>query len=298
VTPRRALVAGWFSFEGMGATAGDLLAGRLVQRWADDGGLPNDLAISSTLSHLARGIQLDHADPAAYSHLAFVCGPCGEGPPPVDLLGRFEHTVRVGVDLSMLDPLERWQPFDMLLERDSDRATRPDITFAAELEPVPVVGVMLVHHQREYAGAAHEEAEARISALLERHTAARIAVDTCFDPANATGLRTPAEVESVVARLDLLVTTRLHGLALALKNGVPVIAVDPIRGGAKVAAQGAALGWPHTYRVEHATDDALDDAFAACLDDSARERAREAGARAAVDVEATKREFQRFVAGS
>ena len=30
---RRALVTGWFSFEGMGATAGDLLA-PIAQRWA------------------------------------------------------------------------------------------------------------------------------------------------------------------------------------------------------------------------------------------------------------------------
>jgi hypothetical protein len=31
---------------------------------------------------------------------------------------------------------------------------------------------------------------------------------------------------------------------LALKQGVPVLAVDPVAGGAKVATQAAAWGWP------------------------------------------------------
>jgi len=42
----------------------------------------------------------------------------------------------------------------------------------------------------------------------------------------------------------VVVTTRLHGLVLGLKQGVPVLAVDPVAGGAKVAAQAAAWGWP------------------------------------------------------
>jgi polysaccharide pyruvyl transferase WcaK-like protein len=43
---------------------------------------------------------------------------------------------------------------------------------------------------------------------------------------------------------DVVVTTRLHGLVLALKQGVPVLAVDPVAGGARVATQAAAWGWP------------------------------------------------------
>jgi polysaccharide pyruvyl transferase WcaK-like protein len=48
----------------------------------------------------------------------------------------------------------------------------------------------------------------------------------------------------VIARADVVVTTRLHGLVLALKQGVPVLAVDPVAGGARVATQAAAWGWP------------------------------------------------------
>ena len=47
-------------------------------------------------------------------------------------------------------------------------------------------------------------------------------------------LRTAEEVESLIARMDVVLTTRLHGLVLALKHGVPVVAIDPIAGGAKL----------------------------------------------------------------
>jgi hypothetical protein len=39
-------------------------------------------------------------------------------------------------------------------------------------------------------------------------------------------------------------TMRMHGLVLALKHGVPALAVDPVAGGAKVTAQSRALRWP------------------------------------------------------
>jgi hypothetical protein len=44
--------------------------------------------------------------------------------------------------------------------------------------------------------------------------------------------------------MDLVVTTRLHGLVLALKNAVPTLAADPVAGGAKVSAQAQAWSWP------------------------------------------------------
>jgi Polysaccharide pyruvyl transferase len=38
----------------------------------------------------------------------------------------------------------------------------------------------------------------------------------------------------IVGRLDFVVTMRLHGLVLALKHGVPALAVDPVADGAAV----------------------------------------------------------------
>ena len=71
----------------------------------------------------------------------------------------------------------------------------------------------------------------------------RVKIDTRLDT-NQTGLRTPAEVESVIRKMDVVMTTRLHGLVLAIKNGVPVIAIDPVAGGAKIKRQAESIDWP------------------------------------------------------
>ena len=44
--------------------------------------------------------------------------------------------------------------------------------------------------------------------------------------------------------MDVVITTRLHGTVLALKNGVPVIPIDPIADGAKITLQVKSLNWP------------------------------------------------------
>ncbi len=71
--------------------------------------------------------------------------------------------------------------------------------------------------------------------------AATLELETRLDPRD---WRLPARAEhvaAVVARLDVVVSTRLHGLVLALRAGVPCVAVDPVGGGAR-SAPGAGLG--------------------------------------------------------
>lgn len=258
----RALVAGWFSFDGMGATAGDLMARDVVCRWLREGGMPHDVALAAPFDG---GVDWRAVDPGAYGVVVFVCGPFGDGWPLTDFLPRFAGCRLVGLDLSMLQPLEEWNPFDLLLERESSRASRPDLALLSEAPLLPVAGLVRVHPQAEYGGrSAHEEADALVDDLLAGAGLAVIPIDTRLD-VNATGHRTAAEVESAIARVDVVVTTRLHGLVLALKNGVPAVAVDPIRGGAKVRRQAEALGWPYAYAVDDATPDSLREALAACL---------------------------------
>ena len=169
--------------------------------------------------------------------VVFVCGPFGDGWPLTDFLPRFAGCRLVGLDVSMLQPLEEWNPFDLLLERDSSRASRPDLALLSEAPLLPVAGLVRVHPQAEYGErSAHGEADALVDDLLAGAGLAVIPIDTRLD-VNATGHRTAAAVESAIARVDVVVTTRLHGLVLALKNGVPAVAVDPIRGGAKVRRQ-------------------------------------------------------------
>ena len=83
-----------------------------------------------------------------------------------------------------------------------------------------------------------------LGAWLTTLDCGRVVVDTRLAHGDWRSPATAAQVEAVIARADVAVTTRLHGLALALKNGIPALAIDPVAGGAKVAAQAAAWGWP------------------------------------------------------
>lgn len=273
----RALLAGWFSFEQMGATAGDLYARDLVAEWLRGAGVAHDVAVAAPFSG---GVDWQRIDPAAYSHVVFVCGPFGNGWPITEFLPRFAGCRLVGVNLTMLEPLEAWNPFDLLLERDSSRCARPDITFLSQQPAVPVVGVVLVHPQKEYgARALHGQANAAVQRLLDKREAAAVPIDTRLDE-NSAGLRTPREVESLIARMDVVVTTRLHGTVLALKNGVPVVAIDPIAGGAKIKRQAETVGWPYVFTADALTDEALAAAFDACLTADARRQAEACGRQA------------------
>ncbi len=260
----------------MGATAGDLLTRDLVCRWLEDAGRPYDVAIAPPF---VGGVEWSTVDPAGYSDVVFVCGPFGNGWPIPGFLERFAGRRLVGVNLSMLEPLETWNPFDLLLERDSSATVRPDLAFLAPAQPVPVVGVVLAHHQKEYRNGAHDLANAAVERLVASRPMAPVRIDTRLD-VNATGLRTAEAVESLIARMDVVVTTRLHGLVLALKHRVPVVALDPIAGGAKLRRQSNTIGWPASFVADAVDDGDLSRAFDYCLTAAAREHARTAGERA------------------
>lgn len=266
----KALVAGWFSFEQMGATAGDLLARDLVVDWLEEAGCSCDVAVAPPFSG---GVDWRVADPSAYSHVVFVCGPFGNGRPVRTLLRRFAGCQLIGIDLSMLQPLEGWNPFHLLLERDSSRTVRPDISFAATGRRVPVVGVVLVHAQLQYGQRSrHQAIGEAIANLLASRGVAAVPIDTHLD-LNCTSLRTAAQVEFLIARMDVIITTGLHGLVLALKNHVPAIAIDPIVRGAKIRMQAETLGWPIVFTPETLSDEALQQALDHCLTPEARAKA-------------------------
>lgn len=280
----KALVAGWFSFSEGHATAGDVLACDVVVQWLADARVPCDVAI---VPPMGQGLDWRTADPQAYTHVVFVCGPFQRGELECSFFTRFAGCRLVGVDLTMLEPLTAWNPFDHLIERDSDRRVHPDIAMASRDGRVPVVGVCRVE---EYGDAQVAEANAAIDRLLARSRVAIVEVDTRLDH-NATGLRSAAEVESVLARMDAVITTRLHGLVLSLKHGVPVLAIDPEPGGVKLRRQAERLGWVPVFNVDALDERGLSDALAYCLSGDARQRALDARARALTGIDEMRSEF-------
>jgi hypothetical protein len=266
----KVLVAGWFSFEDMGATAGDLICRDLLVEWLREANIPCDVAVAAPF---ADGVSWEQVPAENYSHVIFVCGPFGNGWPVTDWLTRFAGAELIGLNLTMLDDLGNWNPFDLLLERDSSRTARPDLSLLAPARPVPVVGLILADRQKEYgARAMHDVANEAIDRLLTSREAAVVPIDTRLDQ-NRTGLHSPEQVETLIARMDLVVTTRLHGTVLALKGGVPPLVVDPIAGGHKVSRQAAVLDWPVCFAADRLDDTDLQEAFAYCLSNLARARA-------------------------
>jgi hypothetical protein len=273
----RILVAGWFSFEHGTATAGDVLARDLVCEWLGQVGHAYDVA---TAAPFTGGVDIQTVDPERYTHLVFVCGPFERGRLERVLLSRFWSCRLIGLDLSMQVPLGDWNPFDLLIERDSSRAAHPDLVFATRQALPPVVGVCLVE---PYPAGATDVTDPAVRRLTASRAMAVVEIDTRLDR-NTTGFRTPGEVEAIVARLDVMITTRLHGMVLALKNGVPAIVIDPERGGNKLRRQAAVIEWPVIFDAGALTDAALGDAFGYCLRGEAREAARRCSERAAAAV--------------
>jgi hypothetical protein len=140
-----------------------------------------------------------------------------------------------------------------------------------------------VARQREYGDRQRLSlAVSHIDGLIRRRKLAYIEIAT--DWPGAADLVTPnsaAALSSVMARVDVLLTNRLHGLVFALRNGVPALAVDGIAGGDKLSAQARVLNWPVCLLADEATPEALDAAFAWCRSAEARAKAREVSAVAA-----------------
>jgi hypothetical protein len=259
----RVLVTGWSSFLDGEATAGDVLSMEAVRDSLLEAGLGVDVAWSPRLR--ADGVSLEQADPNTYTHLLFVCGPA-HGRQVRQLHERFVHCRRLAVGVSIVeadDPAVTG--FHQILARDGDGVAHRDLAAAPRCAQVPVVGVVLAHAQHEYGERQrHDAVHSVLTSWLSRQDCARLAFDTRLDGQDWRFARTSGQLESVIRRLDVMVTTRMHGLVLALKNGIPALALDPIAGGAKVSAQATAWAWPAVVTADSFTEADLDHWWAWC----------------------------------
>ncbi|MDY0814539.1 polysaccharide pyruvyl transferase family protein [Kitasatospora purpeofusca] len=281
--PRRVLLTGWYSFLHGEATAGDVLAGEAVEAALRKASIRYDVAWSPRFRPAA--LSLDRVDPSRYSHLVFACGPvhsCPPGPglpaPLAELHHRFAHCRRIAVGVSVPDPADRAVTgFHTLLARDAPLLPPvPDLALAAPRPAeVPVLAVLLTQGQREYGDRRrHDLVTGAVVEWLRGVGAARLPLDTRLDADDWRMCSTPAQLRALLSRADALVTTRLHGLVLGLEAGVPVLAVDPVAGGAKVSAQARVLGWPALLPAERAGPEELAGLLRWCLSAAGRDTAR------------------------
>ncbi|WP_262697986.1 MULTISPECIES: polysaccharide pyruvyl transferase family protein [Streptomyces] len=267
--PGRVLLTGWFSFVDGEVTAGDALALRRVRACLDRRGIPYDVAWSA--GYRPDALHLSEAAGHPYTHLVFLCGPA-HGRQVEELHRSFPSCVRIAVGTSVIDAsAPAVTGFHHVLPRDAPGGVRPvrDLAAGATTGPgVPVVGVVLTHGQGEYADARrHAEVATALTRWLAAKDCACVELTTRLDAHDWRLCTTAGQFESVLRRLDLVVTDRLHGLVLALRAGVPALAVDPVAGGAKVSAQARALSWPAALGAAQCARADLDRWWSWCLGD-------------------------------
>jgi hypothetical protein len=269
----RVLITGWPSLAGGETTAGDVLGMLAVRDRLDGANMPAELALGPALG--TDGLSLADADPARYSHLVFVGGPV-HGPPITDLHRRYAGCRRIAIGVSVTDPDDpAVTGFHTVLARDEPGAPpRPDLSAEAGVHPVPVVAVVL-------APGGGDEATGRITRWINEYDCAPVPCDGRLDSRDWRRCGNPDQVVSLLRRMDLVVTTQPHGMLLALRGGVPVLAVDPVRGGATVLARAKQLEWPAALSVSdlHDGDAPLRRWWDWCLSTSGRAAARRAATR-------------------
>jgi Polysaccharide pyruvyl transferase len=264
----RVLVAGWFSIEGGGATAGDMLVRDLICGELDAQGIAYDIAQERALG---AGVDWFRVAPSRYTHLLFVCGPVAAELAVGQLIERFANCRRVAVNVSLVGNTN-WRPFDLVLERDGAQITRADLAILASATTAPVVALVRTKTQLEYPGSRPHDAHAAFDRLLANREAATFVIDTVLD-ADSPGRRSAAEVSALITKADVVLTTRLHGLVLAISRGVPAVAIDSVIGGAKVIAQARALAWPAAMTIDELNEKDLARHYDWCLTPDAQKRA-------------------------
>ena len=100
-----------------------------------------------------------------------------------------------------------------------------------------MLGLFIVHEQPEYGERqAHDYVNQIIADFFESSELDYLTLDTLHVD-NHTSTPTLGQLEAVLRRVDVVITTRLHGMVLSLRVGVPCVAIDPIAGGGKVRSQ-------------------------------------------------------------
>jgi hypothetical protein len=196
-------------------------------------------------------LTLEDADPADYTHLVFACGPA-HGAQVLSLHQKFAGCLRIAVGVSVIDGEDpAVTGFHHVLARDGDLSSTVDLSATVGISEMPVTGVILAPGQAEYGDRRrHDQVHDALVARLKDKDCAPVPLDTRLDSTDWRNCGTPDQFVAILRRLDLVVSTRLHGLVLALRAGRPVLAVDPVASGSKVSAQAAAWDWPALITAE------------------------------------------------
>jgi len=263
MSKKRILVAGWFSFPDRHATFGDVQAMQVVTQWLTEEGFDYDIVENTPTG--TKSVSLENINLEKYKTLIFICGPWFNS---FDMFGKdfakhFSSCFKIGINLSVTDEKHG---FDLLLPRDFFTTKNPDLVFAAKSDNVPVVGLFLVHSQEQYGNKQrHDQVKKAVLKYIETEGHALIELDTLIEN-NPTGISNASQLQSLIRKCDYIISSRLHGTVYSLKNNVPVLAIDCVKGGAKVTAQANAVKWPAIINGDGITVDGIKKGVQIALD--------------------------------
>lgn len=261
---KRVLLAWYGAFDGHG-TIGDLLSVVAVSNYLASRGVDVSLASARRFPAMeARVVDWEQVDPQDFDCFLFTCGPIiKHHPETASLFGRFQSIRRMAVGVSLFPPDHENHscPFDVVLAREGAPTRYEDVALVAPLADLPPacgarsglrVGVVLRGVQGEYGleNCLWQETAAIVDEALEDLFSERPGETITIENHLARSGVSPDEIEVAYRGCDLVVTSRFHGAAMALRHRVPFVAIDQIAGGSKVFGLLANRGWPHVYRAD------------------------------------------------
>ncbi|AZO55832.1 MULTISPECIES: capsular polysaccharide synthesis protein [unclassified Mesorhizobium] len=261
----------WYGSLKDNGTIGDLFAVQSVAARMKALGLNfRHLTASTAIEISGERVALDEIAEGDYATLVFVCGPVIRNHPIVEtIIRRFPSIRKIGISISLFDRdhINYVQPFDVVLAREGGGRRFEDVAILAPSRVAPkrarepneplVVGLVLRGEQGEYGpqSSLHDRTSALTARVLDS-LATKYQVRTLEIEHHLTRSgRAPFEIEALYSSCDLVLTSRFHGAVLAMRNEVPFIAIDQIRGGGKLTNLLSTSGWPFVYRIEHAKED-------------------------------------------
>jgi hypothetical protein len=192
-----------------------------------------------------------------YNAIIFVYGPLTDYTLK-PFMNKFANIKRFAVNVSLIEGNVVGEELNKVFARDSSSTANVDISLATESTLTPVVELIYVGKQYKYEGQDHKKVEAVVDETLNYLDYARIFIDTKL-PNNDYSLKSSGQIEAVIKKMNVVITTRLHSALLSLRNGVVV--VDPVPSSAKVSRQMKMIGWPLLIKVSELDRLALSEAM-------------------------------------
>ena len=264
--PKRLLLVWYGSFSGHG-TLGDL---RSVEVVANHLIRQKHQVFHATAGEFfipgAERVDWRNAEPADYSGIIFICGPILASHPETGaLFARFASNRLIGVGVSLMPSghPEFFNPFESVIARQGGGERFGDL---AILAPLPnhtsqdvkgfTLGISLRGLQFEYGEnlCLWEETEKIAHSVSQSiHPERIILIENHLTRSG----KSPDHIEQQYSECDLVITSRFHGAIMAIRHDTPFIALDQIRGGAKVHDLLFGKGWPHIYKTDEVEEDYL-----------------------------------------